>query len=818
MHRLLSDLRQACTALGRSPGFTLAAIFTLALGMGGTIAIFSALHAAVLRTPPYPQAERLYRVRMVVGERPTVNVSAIPMREMAAATPAVEAFGVYTRFWRKCEMETESGRETIPAAWVDAGIFHILQPGLALGTHFSAEHYASGEGVILTHRFWRERMGADPGIVGRSLALSGQTQPVVGVLKADFELPFATGVRLLRPLPALRPTQRGEFRFTALARLREGAAPGAVGAVFRRVAEEQAKAYPLNTIEGAMPVLIPLHRAMGSTAGSGFLLVCGAAALLLLLATTNVAALFLNRSATRVGETAVRISLGATPLQLLRSSLPESLLVTGISTALGFVMAVQMGDLLRLWLPGGRELHGLGRAWAQPGVAVFALVLVLLLGLVLGCIPLLQARRMNVEATLRAAGPKVCSKTRVRDGLVVLQLAMATLLLFGVCLLSRSLWQLAHQSLGFREAGLVTVDLEQKQQQPELPGLDTTQLIRSLASRPGIQQAVTCGRVPMAWDVEERYLGGAKMQNSDGSIINASREASTLRDSEESVGLDFVSAGYVEALGLPLLQGRTLTTDDIQTRRRVCLLDQKAAARFFPDGALGRPFHVGMETSYGSTPLLQMGEPLEVIGVVGSFRAQSPEEPPTPLALAPSSLRPSLRLLLRTALPEKAIQAEVAAALGTHLPALRVRKLQTLEALRWEQALPRRQVLALVLPFGALALLLAALGLGTLMGSQVAQRTRELGLRAALGAAPRALLAFILQRALLRSALGVLLGLGASLALARTLKSLLYGIPALDVASLTGAVVVLLATSVLATLLPALRAARIQPAEALRSE
>ncbi len=819
-------LSRTFRGLSRAPGFTLAAVLTLALGMGGALALFAALHGAMLRTPPYPGAERLYQVRLTQrGKGVMPNVSAIPVREMAAATPEVEALGCITRMaWSGPSLlETATGRLDIPTAWVDAGVLPILGLAPRLGSGFTPASFASGEGVVLTHAFWKEHFGGDPGVVGRSLPLLGGPQPILGVLGADAELPFHLQARLVRPLPPLAQNRRGEFRFTALVRLRRGADPRAVEHVFRQVYETQLQDYPRNTPPERRPALVPLKRAMAGEAERGFGLVCGAAGLLLLLAATNVAALFLNRAARRSGDMAIRLSLGAGPRHLLAETLPESLGVACVAALLGLLMASQMGGLLRAWLPGADRLHGLGHAWAHPAVALFALGLVLGLGLILGLMPLAQVRRLRLEATLRASAGTGRSSHRVRDGLVVAQLAFATLLLFGVGLMGRSLFRLVNQPLGFDPKGLVLVELEPRSlpqgvQERRAPSPSPAPLLAALASRPGIQRVALCGNIPGDWDGNLALRWGFSAQNYSGGGVNASRDLASLETSERFLGVESVSQGYLETLGLAMRSGRAFTAEDLGAQRRVCVIDEAAARAFFPEGALGKRLHLGIWDDFVVEGGLKEGEPLEVVGVVAGYANQGAENPAVPSVYLPATLMPPSRMLLRASLGAKDLKQVLDQVLLEHFPDQRVRDLQTLQAYRWERALPRRQVLALLLPFGAVALLLAALGLGTLMGSQVTQRTREFGIRMALGATSGALLYEVLARALLRAALGIGAGMLLAFALLRTLESLLYGVGLGDPAALAGAASVLLATAALAALLPALRAARVAPAEALRSE
>lgn len=812
---LFAMFRQAARSLRRTPLFTAAAILTLALGAGGAIAVFSILHGALLKTPPYPESERLHVVRHQYPDGLNDEVSAVLVREMAESAPEVESLGVYARDWRGAsELEMDGRREKLLAIHLDQACLELSGSPLALGQPFRQEHYQSGEGVILSHAFWKSRLGADPGVIGKSLSLFEKPQTILGVLKASFEMPLEPGMQILRPLTPLDPVHHpGNYMFTALARLRPGVPVRAVEARFLQTAQEQVRRYPKNTSPDMKPVLTPYSAMLREKAGVGFELVCGASMLLFLLAAVNVASLFVNRSEIKKGEMALRLSLGARIHHLLAASLPETLIISLSASLLGLCMAAQLRALAHAWMPSQGTLHGLHGSFLNMGVVLFTLSLVLLLGLALGLLPLINGRKRNLDEALRQSAGSNRATGRVRDGLVVLQLALATLLLFGTGVLGRSLYKYLKQDVGIPTQGLQIVDLELRQNTWSETIPDQVGLLESLRSRQGIEGAALATSKPTAWRDDERHLGWRSHHSRSNGHINVSKTALELPDSRTMIGFDFVSDGYLSCLKLPLLQGRDFTKEDIRLQRKVCILDEQSAARFFPEGALGKPFYIGAWTQW-----IQEGEAFEIIGVIKNFRAFNPARSRYPFMLLPASLCPPLRMVLRSNLPFKQIQQEVEAALKGHFPEARVAKVMSLQELRHQQSSSTRELLILLLPFGFVALLLAALGLAALMASQVQQRKRELGLRSALGATPGKLLCEVLMRAGTKSALGLGLGLAASLATSKIMESLIYDISARDTLSLILAALLLLATSLLAALIPALKAARVQPMEAMRNE
>lgn len=797
MFPFLNDLRRALRSLLRAPGFTLAAILTLSLGMAAAVSLFSALHGVLLRQPPFPDAARLHLVEPVNGPAPGAIMEGVPVQETADALrdlPQVEALGravTYGRTW----WEGPDGRVTTGIYRVDPGFGHILGWRPFLGSWFDP---TTRQGWVLSHRFWRQHLGGDPAVIGRPLTLGGRTCPVIGISRPDFEppMPGGRGVDVFMPMdPATCPP-----RTFALVRLARGADPAPV-------AQRLSEAYRAANPKLAPQVrLTPLRTVLAGRLDRANLLIFSVAGLMLALASASVAGLFLARAAERTWETSLRRALGVPERAIFAPFFAEGVIVALAASAIAHAATAALSGLLRIWLPGGGEIFGLERSWAHGGVVAFTLGIGLLLALVLALVPMLHLRKAPPGRLLAEA-----RHPRAQGTLVVTQVAVATLLLAATALLGRSLITLLREDLGFRVRGVVQIRLEEANPNlapdPEASSSAAVaamhQVVQALRDRPGIQGA---GMGSLSMDLE----GGARKEapwNQLGEVASVA-----------------VGDGFAELAGMRVLEGRTFTAEDLLQGRPVCMLDATAARTLFPAGAVGRqvpsPFLMRFQlNTRGFSRDFLPDQPLEVIGVVAPIRPQGRlvGTPPT-VQWIPSSLAMMDSLFVRSDLPLPQVRRLVSAVLKEHLPLLKAGEITSLEDLRWERLLAQRQTLHLVGAFGALALILASLGMGGLMWGTVVRRTREIGVRAALGATPGHLITWVLRQGMARVALGLGLGLIGALAFGRGMTSLLYGLSPADPVALATALFVLASAGILATLIPALRASRVHPAEALRSE
>lgn len=784
-------------SLLRAPGFTLAAVLTLGLGMAAAVTLFSALHATLLREPPFPGASRLHQLQLRDANRKGMLHEGVPMAETAEvlrALPGVEAVGFAVTFGR-IDWEGPQGRVTTGIYRVEPGLAPILGWRPFLGAWFAP---GAPEGWILSHRFWKQHLRGDPQVIGRPLTLGMTTWPVVGISQPDFELPVPRG----RDVDVLKPLELGlrSDRAFALVRLSEGVDPAPLVA---RLGE----AYRLANSRLAPQVkLVKLREVLAGRMDKANLYVFALAGLMLALAAASVAGLFLARAAERTWEISLRRALGAPERRILAHFLTEGTAVSMAASLLGFGAAAALSGFLRAWLPGGDQLFRLEWAWAHAGVAAFTLGVGLVLACVLAMVPLLYLRKVIPGPPLARS-----QSSRAHGTLVVVQVAVATLLLSATALLSRSLLGLLKEDRGFRTQGIVEIGIEEADYQvandpaASSPAAVASmhRVLQALRTQPGIEGAAMGD---FSLDLEGRAQKDAPWSQM------------------ASVASIAVGDGWTEALGVRLLEGRTFTAEDHLEGRRVCLLDAVTARILFPGGALGRTvpslglMRFQLNTRGYGRDFLPV-QPLEVVGTVAPIRPRGRLDETSPSILyVPSSLGMMSSVFVRSELPARQVREVVASVLKAHLPTLAAGMATSLEEARWSRLLAQRQTLGLVSVFGVLSLVLASLGIGGLLWGEVIRRKSELGLRAALGASPSALLARVLHQGLVRVSLGLGMGLLGTLAIGRGMRSLLYGLSPTDPIALAGVVLILAASGLVACLIPALHAARIQPAKALRSK
>ena len=478
---LVSELHHALKNLIKTPRFTLPAVLTLALGLGGAMTFYSAFHSVFLRTLPFPAANQIYRL---VWNTPTGQAPWTPIgfaKELEALSPDVERVGLMYPVMQSYWIPDNGRSIPVQAMSFDAGVQDIAGLKPSLGSLFQDDAFKTGNGVILSHRFWKNRFGGNPAVLGRILKLQNASQPIVGVLAEGVELPLSPEADLYRPIKTEERTDTS----LALLRLRSGIQPEAMLPRFLTVAQSMKQRSGLLD----HPDLQSLRNAMAEDADARFFIVCGAAALFLLLATANVASLFLARAAEKAWETSVSLCLGASTSTLFRKFLAEGLVVALISAGFGFWLNMALAGSLRAWLPGGEALPGLNGTWDHLAVAFFGLGLVVLIILLLGLIPLLQIRRLDLSLAVQEGHRTHSVRTRGRTVLVIVQMTLATVMLCTTALLGRSLWTMLHQPLGFKTEKLARVELVYDNP-PNLKRAWANQaFLPALRGRPGVQAA-----------------------------------------------------------------------------------------------------------------------------------------------------------------------------------------------------------------------------------------------------------------------------------------------------------------------------------------
>jgi predicted permease len=810
---MLADFRRAARAFRRAPGFFLLVVLPLALGIGATTAIFSAVHGVLLRPLPYRAPGQLVTVNHFYPSLKGLEagVSAPGFRDYRDRTRSFARVAVGA-FWQP-NLTGQGEPERLTGAFGSGDYFAALGVQPALGRAFGPDEDAPGRAqvVVLSDGFWRRRLGADPRAVGRTLVLNGRTYQVVGVMPPGFADPFVPAAEVWRPL-ALSAEQLAEGRtnewLSLVARLRPGVEVGAARAELRTLAEQLKRAYPDSYPADWSLTVASLQDKNTGRIRPALLVLLGAVGFVLLIAAANVANLLLARGAGRAREVAVRTALGARRAQLARQMLAESVVLAAAAGALGAGLAAAAVRALAAFAPATLPA---GAIRVDAPVLGFALAVSLGTGLLFGLAPAAQAARGALSGALREGGRGAAGDRGaqlVRRGLVVAEVALALVLLTGAGLLTRSFARLQGVDPGFEPRGVLTFTVALPQ--AKYPS-DTQRvalfdaLLPRVAAVRGVRAAGAVSELPFG-------PGG-----STGSFAVEGYQAPPGQPGPWG-DLRVATPGYFEALRIPLRRGRLFTAQDAPGARRVAVVDEELAARYWPgQNPIGRRVSLGAPD--GQPPAW-----IEVVGVVGHAKQEGLDADARVQLYLPFAQSPTgqLAVAVRAAGgaagdPERLLPLLRAAVreVDRDLPLADVRTLES----RVDASVGPRRLSALLLGgFATLALVMASLGLYGVMAYAVAQRTRELGVRLALGAARGNVLGLVLRQGLTLALAGGAVGLAGALALSRLLQSQLYGVRAADPATLAGVVLLLGAVAFVAALVPARRATRVDPAVALRGD
>jgi putative ABC transport system permease protein len=799
MSDLLQDIRYGLRRLWKAPGFTLAVVLVLALGIGATTAIFSVIDAALLRPLPYPEPGRLVAV-YGPGQNPFSFPQYLDWKR------DTEVFADLGTYWKTTYTLTGAGEpELLKVGQMSASVPRMLGVVPRVGRLFSpAEDLPGSERVImLSEGLWRRRFGGDPRILGRTLTLGEQPYTVIGIIPPGRRSTVPTALAAAQELDAwtsLRLNEKNAPRdmqfLDVLGRLRPGI--GLAQAEERTVSFARGLKEAVGTDQDVQ--LVPLERLVIGNARPLLIALAGAVAMVLLIACTNVANLLLARAAVRRREIAVRAALGAARGRLVRQLLVESLLLALLGGGAGVLVAWAGVAGLRALGPG--SVPRLAEATVDAKILGFALVLSLCTGLLFGLLPALRASRADLGEVMKegargtAGGP---ARERLRGTLIVAEVALSFALLIGAGLLLRSLERLLAVDKGFdAEHVMTSYLLLPYNSYPE--GHQQAAFFREVRERvqalPGVRTAALVSDIP---------LGGG----SNGGIAIEGREYP--RGKEPLAEKRIASPGYFEALRIPLLAGRVFSERDIAGAPPVVVVNQALAQRYFPgESPLGK--HVDFRWD---TKGMQ-----EIVGVVGDVREQALHLPARPAIYIPYAQRPAewAYLLVRTTGDPNGIVPSlrrVVAALDRNLPLAQVRPLEDVVAAGLAD---RRLAMALFGVFSVLSLVLAALGLYAVISYMVVQRRQEIGIRMALGARTEQVVRSVLSQGMALIGIGVIVGAIAALWLGRFLAGLVFGVGTTDPVTFGSVALLLATTALLASMIPALRAAHVDPASVLRGE
>jgi putative ABC transport system permease protein len=806
MTTLRQDVSYAVRLLRRTPGFTAVAIATLALGIGGTTAIFTIVDSVLLRPLAFSESKRLVFVWTTAGSR----VSQAYLHDWRLESRALQDMAG----WFDVSVNITGGGEPLEvlADRVTPNFFSVVGTRAFLGRTFTSERtLASVEPeVILSHGLWQRRYGGDRGIIGQPITVDGESLSIVGVMPEGFAVRTVelSGSRAELWMPyRLVPGDRAGIGgvLNVLGRLAPGVTPEQARTELSSIARRIEQQHPSRTPDWGVLVL-PLHEATVKDVRLSLLVLFGAVVILLLIACANVANLVLSKATTRQTEFAIRLSLGATSGRVVRQFLTESLVLAAVGGALGTLLATWGTALLVSALPAGLDLPRAGEIHVDLRILTFALVVTIVTAILFGMVPSLNSARLAPQSALREAVRGSSSRgtgNRLGSILIVSEVALALILLAGGGLLGRSFWELRRVDPGFNTEQVLTM-------RTTLPasryGTDDrirafgSELLKRIENLPGVRAVGVANYIPMT------NSGRAAFFEIEG------RPAPRVGDQPGS-WISVVGGHYFEAMGIPLVRGRLPGDADTARTEPVFIIDEELRRRFWPGED-----PIGARVAWRKAE----GERLsgEIVGVVGRVRwggmAANPQ--PTTYFWFPQDPRRELTIVARTLGDPIAIAGAIAGQV-THIdqnqPVAEIRAMR--DFVSADLAQPRFTMLLLG-SFAAAALLLAAIGLYGVIAFSVTQRTREIGVRVALGAQPRDVVRLVMRRAILLIAAGLAIGIAAALALGGLVARLLYGVTPADPATLLAVALFLAAVAMLATYLPARRATRVDPIVALRAE
>ncbi|HEX7049876.1 MAG TPA: ABC transporter permease [Longimicrobiales bacterium] len=811
MDTILRDLRYAARQLLKRPGFTAIAVLALALGIGANTAVFSVVDAVLLEPLPFKEPERLmvlWEQETAVPDRPPEPTSAATFQDWRAQSRTFDelAAWVYSGF-----ALTGAGEpEEIGTVRASANLFRLLGVEPALGRAFLPEEEQPGRHriVILSHGLWQRRFGGDPGILGRSLTLDGEPYAVVGVMPAGFRFPDDDDVGMWVPLSYLpyELRSRGQRMFNVVGRLAADATLEQAQNEMSTIAGRLAVQYP-EAHRGWDVLVQPAREVVIGETRPALLVLLGAVAFVLLIACANVASLLLARAADRQREIAVRSALGASRRRLVRALLVESGLVALLGGAAGLLLAVWGLDLILALAPEGLPRWNVIRI--DGDVLAFTTFAAAATALLAGLAPALNASRAAPASALREGSDRTTEGAggrRLRHAMIVAEVALSIVLLVGAGLLIRSFHRLSNVDPGFDAdhllaAAIFLPDNRYPDDARQIHFFES--LLERVRSLPGVTSVGAVTTLPM---------NPVGIDHDMPFRVPGTPEA--LADPLPQADFRIASEGYFRTMGIPLLRGRGFTARDRADAPCVIVVNETFVQRFLPPGS--DPLRESVVI--GDDP----GDPAcDIIGVVGNVRHRGLDAVPRPefyVAFRQVYSYGTLTLAVRTTRDPLALAQAVKEQVFALDPALPVAELATMDALVADSVADRRFHLSLLGAFAALAVILAASGIYGVISYTVAQRTREIGIRIALGARRGEVLRAVLGQGARLAALGAAFGLAGALLLTRSLAGMLYEVSPTDPLTFGGVAAVLAAIALLASWLPARRAARVDPMVALRSE
>lgn len=801
----MSDLKYAIRQLIKAPGFTAVAVLTLALGIGANTAIFSVIHSVLLKPVPYPHSERIAVLWQSSADQPAISVCYPDFLDWQKESTSFEHLSLYRRDGFALTGFGEP--ELIQGAIVQSDYFKIVGLPTALGRTFNPdEDKVGGEAVaVISHDFWQKRFAGSRDVLNRVITLNGEAHTIIGVAAPEMQTPrnavFWTplGRRTADPGWASRGNHPGLY---ALALLKRGVTIEQAQAESSGIASRLEAAYPkTNTKIGV--VIKPLLEVSVGSYRQGLYLLLGAVALILLIACANLANLLLARGTARAQEIAVRTAMGASRSRIIRQLLTEALVRAFIGGLAGILLSAWARDAIVALSPAG--VSRFQQVSVNGSVLAFSFGIAVATGIIFGFWPAWRASQTNLRDAMQSGGrtgSEAPEGRRMRSLLVVTEVALTLVLLIGAGLLMKSFRRAQTASLGFDTQNLLTAQIQlPKNSYDKNPDKLAFQnrLLAEVRALPGVRTADIAAQPPLntGWQTSFGIEGRPMAEGS-----------------EPSAEMNSISENYFVTLGVPLLRGRAFTTEDTASSQPVMIIDQGFADRYWPG-----------EDPIGKRVLFRRHEnertAVEVVGLVPTLKVYGYQnEPKLVQAYVPHTNEPArfFHILVRTAGEPRALEKTLRAAMASIDPNLPVFDVRTMEERIDDTFGTARLYTYLLGIFSVLAVLLAAVGLYGVMSYSAARRTREIGIRMALGAQQRQVLSMMVSQGVKLVAIGLLAGFAVAIALTRVIGGFLYQVSAVDPFVYAGVAALLTTIALLACLVPARRAARVNPVSALRAD
>ena len=787
---MFQDLRYGARMLLKNPGFTLIAVITLGLGIGANTAVFSVVHAVLLKPLPYKDAERIV----------VANLSPPDFRDVKESAQVFDQMTIWASNLYNVTINGETTQ--VRGAIVSPEFLPMLsQP--ALGRFWRPEEDNQYLAVI-SHDYWQNSFGGAADVIGRSVKLYGKPHTIVGVTPPDFQYP-SREFKLWNTMGAAMAEAKGQmenrqFRiFRAVARLKPGVGPAQMQAEMDVISERLQRQYP-DTNSGVRINFTPLYDRIVGDVQRALWVLLATVGLVLLIACANLANLTLSRMAAREREIAIRTAIGAGRWRVTRQLITESLLLAAIGGLCGLLLATWGLSALVAFNPG--EIPRLSGVRINSQALLFTLAVSVVTGLIFGLVPAWQATRGNLNRTLRDGGRGAgnLSRSGLRSALVIAEVALSLVVLVGAGLLIKSFNRLLGVEAGFTAenlftAGLTMVEFKDPQRRADL----ASQVIARIAEIPGVV-AVSGGSAlpPVNAQRATRFA-----------VQGSTNESGALRTSYFVT----VSPGYFRALGTRMVEGRDFTPRDNEAAAKVVVINYTMARNLFPnESAIGKRLQI-VNSEYSD-------EWREIVGVVGDVRYSGLDDPGSAAIYTPFAQTPFMwtNLMIRASVPPQTLFQSVRKAVASVDSILEASNLRTIDQLVSESVARPRLNTSLLSAFAALALALAAVGIYAVIAYSVTQRMREIGVRLALGARKGDVILLILKQGMTPALVGAALGLGGAWSMTRLMSGLLFDVSATDPVTFAAVTVLLLAIALLACWIPARRATRVDPMVALRCE